>query len=58
LACSCAQWRTLLKEEGREELTMLLSRVEMLDRLPPLLSWPEPGCLLRRRQDPLWRSVT
>jgi hypothetical protein len=36
-ACSCAQWRILLKEEEREELTTLLSKVESLARLPPLL---------------------
>jgi hypothetical protein len=43
LACSCAQWRILLKEEGREEPATLLSKVESFARLPPLLLWPEPG---------------
>jgi hypothetical protein len=38
----CAQWKILLKGEGREELNFLLSKLEMLARLPPLLSWPEP----------------
>jgi heme/copper-type cytochrome/quinol oxidase subunit 1 len=41
--CSCAQWDILLKEEGRGELKLLLSKLETLARLPPLLSWPEPG---------------
>jgi hypothetical protein len=40
---SCAQWKILLKEEGKEELNLLLSKLEMLARLPPLLSWPEPS---------------
>jgi hypothetical protein len=43
LVCNCAQWRILLKEEEREGLTILLSKVESLARLPPLLLWPEPG---------------
>jgi hypothetical protein len=40
---NCAHWKILLKEEGRGELNLLLSKLEMLARLPPLLSWPEPG---------------
>jgi hypothetical protein len=43
LACSCAQWKILLNEVGRGELTAMLSKVEELARLPPLLLWPEPG---------------
>jgi hypothetical protein len=43
LVYSCAQWRVLLKEEGRGELTTMLSKVEEVARLPPLLLWPEPG---------------
>jgi hypothetical protein len=36
----------------------LLSKLEMLARLPPLLSWPEPSWHLRRRQDQHWRYAT
>jgi hypothetical protein len=43
LVYSCAQWKVLLKEEGRGELTTMLSKVEEVARLPPLLLWPEPG---------------
>jgi hypothetical protein len=43
MVCSCVQWVILLKEGGREELKLLLSKLETLARLPPLLSWPEPS---------------
>jgi hypothetical protein len=43
LVCNRAQWKNLLKEERRKELNILLSKLEMLARLPPLLSWPKPG---------------
>jgi hypothetical protein len=43
LVYSCAQWKIMLKEEGRGVLTAMLNKVEELARLPPLLSWPEPG---------------
>jgi hypothetical protein len=43
MVCSCAQWKISLKEEGREELKLLLSKLQSLARLPPLLSWLEPG---------------
>jgi hypothetical protein len=41
MVCNCVQWEILLKEGGREELEMLLSKMETSARLPPLLSWPE-----------------
>jgi hypothetical protein len=43
LACSCAQWKILLKEEEKEELMSMLSKVEEAAMMPPLLLWPEPG---------------
>jgi hypothetical protein len=43
VAYSCAQWKILLKEKERGKLNLFLSKLEMLARLPPLLSWPEPG---------------
>jgi hypothetical protein len=39
---NCAQWKILVKEEKRGELMMMLSKVEDVTRLPPLLLWPEP----------------
>jgi hypothetical protein len=39
---NCAQWKILVKEERRGELMMMLSKVEDVTRLPPLLLWPEP----------------
>jgi hypothetical protein len=33
----------MLKEEEKEKLNMMLSKLEVLARLPPLRSWPEPG---------------
>jgi hypothetical protein len=43
LTYSCAQWKVLLKEEGKGELTTMVSKVEEVARLPLLLLWPEPG---------------
>jgi hypothetical protein len=43
VAFSCAQWKILLKEEERGSLNLMLSKLEVLARLPPLLSCPEPG---------------
>jgi hypothetical protein len=40
---NCAQWKIMLKEEEKRKLNMLLSKLEVLARLSPLLSWPEPG---------------
>jgi hypothetical protein len=40
---NCAQWKILLQVEGRGELNLMLSKMEMLAPLPPLLSWLEPG---------------
>jgi hypothetical protein len=43
LVYSCAQWKIMMNEEGRGELSVMLSNVEEMARLPPLLLWPEPG---------------
>jgi hypothetical protein len=43
LVYSCAQWRILLKEEGRGALMELLNKLEDSTRLPPLVLWPKPG---------------
>jgi hypothetical protein len=43
LVCSSAQWKIMMNEEGRGELSVMLSKVEEMARLPPLLLWPEPG---------------
>jgi hypothetical protein len=40
---NCAQWKILLKEEEKGSVIAMLDKLELLARLPPMLSWPEPG---------------
>jgi hypothetical protein len=54
---NCAQWKILVKEEKRGELMMMLSKVEDVTRLPPLLLWPEPGLRRRKGLNRHWRSA-
>jgi hypothetical protein len=38
-----AQWKILLKEEEKGRMMTMLNQLELLARIHPLLSWPEPG---------------
>jgi hypothetical protein len=43
IAYNLAQWGILLKEEEKGNLMMMVNKLEILARMPPLLLWPEPG---------------
>jgi hypothetical protein len=39
-------------------LTTMLNQLELLARMPPLLSWPEPDWPRIRRPERCWKYVT